>query len=161
MKEIQRKNILVLICFWLVGLTWISIFHKEKLAEMLPTPLYIALLIGLAVACLVVICYLIYYLSKGYEDFKNKGKSNKMADFLFSDVKTSFEYEDERTLQISELASHKSNAYSEFFLVVAILYLLFADIQSVPTSVIILTVLITLTIKQLSYISIWKKEFYR
>lgn len=160
MKEVQRKNILLTICFWAVGLSWILIRNLDFFWTHIPRAMFAGLLLVIAVMCLIVAGYLIVFTLQGYKDYRVNSKDEKMFNFWFTEVKTTSEYEDERSLQISNLASRKSNGYTQAFVAILILIMIFSGTSSIPAELLIFFGLMAFTIGQVSYILVWKKEYY-
>lgn len=161
MKEVVRKNMMLVVCFWAIGLLWLFELKINDFETHASTLAVILLTVGILLIATAAGVYLMLYLNRAYKDYQEHTKDAGFWDFLMSETRTTFEFIDERTLQISEIASRKSNAYTEAFLATALLLMLFSGVASVSASILLITALIAETVQRLSYILIWRKEFYR
>lgn len=158
---IQRKNFLQLIFFWLIGIAWYFLRKIEVIDDFLPIPAVIVILLGLVIISIVFLVYMIHLLFKGMADARKHDPDYSVVKFIFSELRVSEEFEDERTAAIGQRASLYSNNYTEAFISLLLFLVIISEKNSFSAESLVFSGLLAVTIKIGSYIYIWRKEYYR
>lgn len=160
-KGIQRKNLFLVVFFWVVGGSWVLLNKLESIDNYLSFPQVMGLMVGIAAILLALLIFAILLLLKGVKDARKHNPYYTFINFLFSELRVTEEFEDERTTKISQKASLRSSAYTEAFISFLLFLLIITGGKQVSTEILLLLGLLAISIKQLSYIYVWRKEYFR
>lgn len=158
MEYVKRTSIMYLLLYWTIGIGYWVMTHLlfNNTFSTSKTIVGLLLIILLFVVCIVL---LIKSLVSGWQNYREHVSDARFLSFLLSETPVSFE--DERSRQINTLASQKSYTYAEVLICSLFAILLLTGQSQVTTEVLVFWGLVTLTLRQLAYWLIWRREYLK
>lgn len=164
-RNIQKKSITLLAAFWGVGIGWMITKNFEQLAGYFSFGIVIAIMIVQVVLLISSLIFLLRSLTEASSVYREHTTNPRYRDWLLTNVQTEEEFEDERTFVISRFARERATVYFMSFLSLGLFLLTmstyFIDINNVSIESIVLFALFAISVYYISYIIVWKKEYYR
>lgn len=161
-KSLQKKILTYLAAFWVIGIDWLVSRNFDTMSDQLPLIIVILLFIvqiGLLIWAMVVLWRNMSEAAVVYK--KNPSNSS----FWLTTNQFNEELEDERTVTISRVARDRASTYSTAFQGISLFLLMIGAnllrIDSLAIESIILFVLFAFSFYCISYMIVWKKEYYR
>lgn len=158
MEYVRRTSIMYLLIYWTIGISYWVMTHL-LFNNVFSTSKTIVGLLLIILLCVVCMALLLKSLLKGWQNYRKHVTDARFWSFLFSETPVSFE--DERSRQINTLASQKSYTYAEVLICSLFALLLLTGQSQVTTEVLVFWGLVTLTLRQLAYWLIWRREYLK